>query len=213
MQSRRKIQILGVKESTRMGVLQVIRELLPTTLRAEVMTTANGELYWPNTDLILGPKFLIRLNFPLSKERLEWESVQPYLGGADEAVVHRFFSECNGFSFGRRFAAFGIIRDGAYGGAEFDWLNTPYDLRGNSYGSYPQYAPTKGYFISELHPKDKGSDICDVVIETGEIVSGRFRESETVLERFGDLESWLAARVPVALDLVRVDWEKSQASV
>lgn len=79
------------------------------------------------------------------------------------------------------------------------YLNVPFDLRGQSYRSYPEFAPERGYFLSHFNFGSEQAHHCDVISESGEIISGNFRQNEDILERFDSFDQWLDVRVPQAL--------------
>jgi len=191
-----------------MQILELIQSRLPESVRKTELETTKGLLYWPNDNLRRGPKYLIRLHFPLKAESINWDIVSPFFNGGCEEICRNFFAQCNGFSFFRNFSAFGINIDGSYDRQGFSHLNVPYDLVGQSYGSYPQFAPNAGYFISSINLGEDDREICDIITPEGNIIYGEFRKNTEVLGAFDSFESWIGTRVPQALADMAEDLER-----
>ncbi len=192
-----------------MQVLELIQSQLPELVREAALETTKGLLYWPNDNLRRGPKYLIRLHFPLKAEDINWDIVSPFFNGGCEETCRGFFAQCNGFELSSRFAAFGINIGGSYDGLKpLSYLNVPYDLVGQSYGSYPQFAPNAGYFISSIDLGENDREICDIVTPQGNIIYGEFRKNTEVLGEFDNFESWIGTRVPQALANMAEDLER-----
>lgn len=191
-----------------MRVIELIQSLLPESIRETEIETTKGYIYLPNTEVRRGPKYLMALNFPLKEEEIQWDIILPFFNGGCEEACRNFFAQSNGFSLSYRFGAFGILTHDPFDDDEFSHLNVPYDLRGQSYGSYPQFAPNAGYFIGKLRTGRDNLEICDIVTPEGNIVYGEFRKNDKVLGEFDDFESWISTRVPQALAEIAEDLER-----
>lgn len=180
-------------------IIEKIVSLLDTEIRQTQVETTKGLLFVPNDDMIRGPSYLIRVNDALETSEVDWGALEMYMGGGNAELIKSFFGQCNGFAFVRHFSAPGILTHDPYDGCGYSNLNIPYDLRGNSHGSYPQFAPTLGYFLSQLSVGKEYRDLCDVITPDGQIIYGYFREDEAILGHFDDFDSWLETRVPQAV--------------
>lgn len=189
-------------------VIEVIKSLLPKEIAATQHETTKGLLFWPNDNLRLGPRYLIRLNYPLDVSAVDWNRITPYFNGGHEDTCRAFLGGCNGFSFSWRFSAPGILTHSPYDRQGLSFLNVPYDLGGQSYRSYPQFAPSVGYFVAKIRLGLDNSEICDIVTPDGRIVYGEFRQNTDVLGEFKNIDEWLNERVPQALQEVKVDLAK-----
>jgi hypothetical protein len=196
-----------MKRSFNSTIIDKICNLLPIEILSTAASTPLGLLYWPNEDRKIGAEYLVKLNFPIASDATEWQTIDRYFNGGNEQLCKKFFAECNGFSLGRRFTAFGILQHDAHRHGGNSYLNVPYDLQGQSFGSYPQFAPSAGYFLSQARIGPDERLFCNVIEPDGAIISGEFRENERVAEVFGSFEHWLDRRVPTALREIRNDLE------
>jgi len=192
-----------------MKVIELIQSNLPSSIRKTELETTKGLLYLPNDNLRRGPKYLIRLHKPLKEEQINWDLVLPFFNGGHEETCRIFFAQCNGFSVSHRLCAPGILTHDPYDGQGLSFLNVPYDLVGQSYGSYPQFAPNAGYFISDAHIGETDREICDIVTPEGTIVFGEFRKNNELLGKFSSFEEWISNRVQQALEDIEKDMKRS----
>ena len=178
--------------------MDFIKAHFPDAIVETEILTSKGALYLPTGEEPPSQPFLISLHRALPPEDYDLDRIRPYFnGGCEETCVK--FSRCNGFSFSYYFTAYGILIDGAYAGGGLSFYNVPYDLAGQSYRSYPKYAPSNGYFVSTLQTPENDEELCDVIDAHGRIVAGYFRKSTEVLETFDSLVAWISRRVPQAL--------------
>lgn len=80
-----------------MLILEKIRSFFSENVLASEVQTTKGLLFWPNNDPSVGPKYLVRLHFPLEPTSVDWSEMEKYIDGGNLAVCKNFFLSAMGF--------------------------------------------------------------------------------------------------------------------
>lgn len=175
-------------------VIKCVKDSLREAWRADYTETSLGWLSIKNKNILLGPKYLISINFPI--DDLEIDYISRYSLNSDMDIVHKIYKSCNGISlFGGRFYIPGV-RAGLKPKDALDYFNIPYDMDVCSGSEYPAYAPVLGLVIGMSWRRFSGEDrpFHDILDSSGSILSGFFFHSSEIHEKHHSIENWISNR-------------------
>lgn len=176
----------------------IVKECLGRDYLEDKVETTYGWSSKTNSDIYLGPRFLISFNYPTTVDEIDY--ISQFIGDADAGTVRKFYRATNGMRIlGDRFVVPGVrFYTSEMKGQDF--FNVPICLKVTSGLEYPVHAPLSGAVIgvSSASCDKSRAQLLDILSGEGEIVCGRFNENSLVTSVFTNFEDWLSTRIAMA---------------
>jgi hypothetical protein len=180
----------SLKSANFSGLDGLMWELMAIDDAPDKIKTKNGTLAW-KAPWIAELAFLARFNDPLIgdqiaglADKLEWRHLH---------VINDFYSFMNGLSiFGSQFCIFGLSSILIDRSDYLNIQNIPFDIENLNKIWRPKFAPDGLMLLASFG--DGLEDYIDGVDENGNIVSGKFKHSSTILCKWPSYEKWMTQR-------------------
>ena len=174
----------------------IVQTELGDDISKDRVITNLGWICCKNTNIFIGPKYLVSFNHPTLIDEIEF--IKQFSRKSSIELIKDFYRSCNGMRvFGNNFCVPGV-RISPDGSNELDFFNVPLGFETMGGIELPAHSPFSGFMIgtSQFRSRDGSTEkLYDIVDSEGCILSGYFDSSNAVVEKNVNIENWLIARV------------------